>query len=178
MKVLGLDISTTKIGIALFDDEELLVSEVIKLKSSMTLEQRAHIFEEKMLQLDDKHVIMDVYIEAPAMMFGGGRTTANTMAKLQRFNGMTSFIVSSVFEIEALQINPLSARSVLGIKMPRKLPNKEKKKFIIDWVKEKYGDDFETTLTRHKNYSPGCDDRADAVVVGLAGQIISERENQ
>ena len=48
MKVLGLDISTTKIGIALFDDEELLVSEVIKLKSSMTLEQRAHIFEEKM----------------------------------------------------------------------------------------------------------------------------------
>jgi hypothetical protein len=150
MKVLGLDISTTKIGIALFDDEELLVSEVIKLKSSMTLEQRAHIFEEKMLQLDDKHVIMDVYIEAPAMMFGGGRTTANTMAKLQRFNGMTSFIVSSVFEIEALQINPLS--------------------------KGKYGDDFETTLTRHKNYSPGCDDRADAVVVGLAGQIISERD--
>ena len=76
MKVLGLDISTTKIGIALLDDEELLVSEVIKLKSNMTLEQRAHIFEEKMLQLDDKHVIMDVYIEAPAMMFGGGRTTA------------------------------------------------------------------------------------------------------
>ena len=176
MKVLGLDISTTKIGIALFDDEELLVSEVIKLKSNMTLEQRAHIFEEKMLQLDDKHVIMDVYIEAPAMMFGGGRTTANTMAKLQRFNGMTSFVVSSVFEIEALQINPLSARSVLGIKMPRKLPNKEKKKFIIDWVKAKYGDDFETTLTRHGNYSPGICDRADAVVIGIAGQIISERE--
>jgi hypothetical protein len=110
------------------------------------------------------------------MMFGGGRTTANTMAKLQRFNGMTSFIVSSVFEIEALQINPLSARSALGIKMPRKLPNKEKKKFIIEWVKEKYGDDFKYDITRQGNPQPGTDDRADAVVIGLAGQIISERE--
>ena len=175
MKVLGLDVSTTKIGIALLDDEELLVSEVIKLKSNMTLEQRAHIFEEKMLQLDDKHVIMDVYIEAPAMMFGGGRTTANTMAKLQRFNGMTSFIVSSVFDIEALQVNPLSARSVLGIKIPRKIPNKEKKRFIIDWVSEKYGDDFKYDMTRQGNPQPGTDDRADAVVIGLSGQIISER---
>ena len=176
MKVLGLDISTTKIGIALLDDEKLIISDVIKLKSDMTLEQRAHIFEEKMLQIDDKHVIMDVYIEAPAMMFGGGRTTANTMAKLQRFNGMTSFIVSSVFEIEALQVNPLSARSVLGIKMPRKLPNKDKKRFIIDWVKEKYENDFKYDMTRHGNPQPGTDDRADAIVVGLSGQIISERK--
>jgi len=176
MKVLGLDISTTKIGIALLDDEELIISEVIKLKSNMSLEQRAHIFEEKMLQIDDKHVIMDIYIEAPAMMFGGGRTTAITMAKLQRFNGMTSFIVSAVFDIEALQINPLSARSVLGIKMPRKLPNKEKKRFIIDWVKEKYRDGFRYDMTRQGNPQPGTDDKADAVVIGLAGQIISERQ--
>ena len=46
MKVLGLDISTTKIGIGLLDDEELIISEVIKLKSSMTLD-KGHTFLKK-----------------------------------------------------------------------------------------------------------------------------------
>ena len=36
MKILGLDISSSKIGIALLDKEEIVISEVLKFKSNMS----------------------------------------------------------------------------------------------------------------------------------------------
>ena len=57
MKILGLDISSSKIGIALLDKEEIVISEVLKFKSSMSLEERAEIFEKRMQQINDHHVI-------------------------------------------------------------------------------------------------------------------------
>jgi hypothetical protein len=38
------------------------------------------------------------------------------------------------------------------------------------------GDGFRYDMTRQGNPQPGTDDKADAVVIGLAGQIISERQ--
>ena len=49
METIGLDISSSKIGIAVLDsDENIKVSEVIKLKPNMTLEERAEIFAKRM----------------------------------------------------------------------------------------------------------------------------------
>ena len=88
MKILGLDISSSKIGIALLDSDEIVISEVLKFKTSMSLEERAEIFEQRMRQINEQHVVYDVFVEQPAMMFKGGKTTAFTMVTLQRFNGM------------------------------------------------------------------------------------------
>ena len=176
MKILGLDISSSKIGIALLDSDEIVISEVLKFKTSMSLEERAEIFEQRMRQINEQHVVYDVFVEQPAMMFKGGKTTAFTMATLQRFNGMCCYVVNIVFEMEAELINPLSARSALDIKVPRGIPSKEKKRVLIEWVKERFDEDFATSLTRHGNYSPGVDDRADAVIVALAGSILLDEE--
>ena len=85
MKTLGLDISSSKIGIALLDGEQIIISDVLKFKPSQSLEERAAQFEKRMRDIDKHHVIFDVYVEQPAIMFRGGKTTAFTMATLQRF---------------------------------------------------------------------------------------------
>jgi len=172
MKILGLDISSSKIGIALLDDEQILISDVLKFKSSQSLEERAALFERRMRAIDTHHVVFDVYVEQPAIMFRGGKTTAFTMATLQRFNGMCCYVLSQIFEMEALLINPNSARSVLGIKVPRKVPSKEKKKAIIENISDRFGDRFQYNLTKQGNPQPGTDDRADALVVALAGPLL------
>ena len=94
------------------------------------------------------------------------------MATLQRFNGMCCYVVNIVFEMEAELINPTSARSKIGIKVPRGIPAKEKKNFIIERMSEKFGEDFSYNMTRHGNPQPGTDDRADALVVALGGPIL------
>ena len=175
MKILGLDISSSKIGIALLDEENILISDVLKFKSNQTLEERAAQFERRMREIDTHHVVFDVYVEQPAIMFRGGKTTAFTMATLQRFNGMCCYILSQIFDMEAALINPNSARSILGIKVPRKVPSKEKKKAIIENISERFGDQFQYDLTRQGNPQPGTDDRADALVVALAGALLLDR---
>ena len=170
MKVLGLDISSSKIGIALIeDDKKILISEVIKLKSNQTLEQRALIFERRMKEIERHHVPFLIYIEQPAMMFKGGRTTAYTMATLQRFNGMCSYIVYKVFDHIPTMVNPK-----LGIKTPRKVPSSQVKKCIIEHVEKMFEGDFKYELTHKGNPRPGTDDRADAIVVAIAGPMLDD----
>ena len=172
MKILGLDISSSKIGIALLDDEEIVISDVLKFKSNQSLEERAALFERRMREVNKHYVVFDVYVEQPAIMFRGGKTTAFTMATLQRFNGMCCYILSQIYEVEAVLVNPNSARSVLGIKVPRKVPGKEKKKAIIENISERFGEQFQYNLTRQGKPQPGTDDRADALVVALAGPLL------
>jgi RNase H-fold protein (predicted Holliday junction resolvase) len=173
MKTLGLDISSSKIGIALLDSEKkIIISDVLKFKTSQSLEERAAHFEKRMREIDKHHVVYDVFVEQPAIMFRGGKTTAFTMATLQRFNGMCCYVLSQIFETESTLINPNSARSALGIKTPRKVPSKEKKKVIIDSMAQRFGEKFQYNLTRQGNPQPGTDDRADALVIALAGPLL------
>jgi hypothetical protein len=90
------------------------------------------------------------------------------MAKLQRFNGMCSYSAFRIFEKNANMVNVRSARSKLGIKIPKGLKEKEVKNTIIEWVSTKF-DTFKYDMTVHGNPLPGTDDRADAVVIALYG---------
>lgn len=176
MYIIGLDVSSTRIGIAVLDrDNEIELSKVVKLKSNMSLEQRASIFESEMRKLEKKYVPMYVFMEAPAMLFRGG-STAHVMAKLQRFNGMCSYVCYKVFGEEAVQYPANKIRKALGIKMPRQ--KGQAKKVIIEWVKTRYGDDFEFEYTYKGNPVPGTDDRADAIVVALGGEILIQSEEK
>jgi Holliday junction resolvasome RuvABC endonuclease subunit len=166
---LGVDVSTSKIGIAVLDsDKNIIVSEVIKFKDGNTLEEKAALFENKLTKLQKYYFIADVFIEEPFVAFGGGKTTAQTMAKLQRFNGMCSYSAFRIFEKNANMVNVRSARSKLGIKIPKGLKEKEVKNTIIEWVSTKF-DTFKYDMTVHGNPLPGTDDRADAVVIALYG---------
>jgi Holliday junction resolvasome RuvABC endonuclease subunit len=164
--ILGLDVSSSKIGYSIIDqDKKLLMCEFKKFKTSTSLETRALEFHSTLLDLSKKFKISKVMIEAPFVAFGGGRSSAQTVATLQRFNGMISLLVPIVFDIESEMITPAAARKKQGIKVPR---GENTKRIIIEWVSQAYPNDFIVELTRHGNPRPGTDDMADSVLVALA----------
>ncbi len=164
--ILGLDVSSSKIGYCIIDkDESLLLCEFKKFKTSTSLESRALEFHSTLLDLSKKFKISKVMIEAPFVAFGGGRSSAQTVATLQRFNGMISLLVPIVFDMESEMVTPAASRKKQGIKIPR---GQNTKKMIIEWVAQRYPDDFIVELTRHGNPKPGTDDMADSVLVALA----------
>ena len=70
MFILGLDISTAKIGVAVLDsDEELIKSDVIKFDSKKSLEERAFIFYDYMRELAVQYPISHVCVESPFISF-------------------------------------------------------------------------------------------------------------
>ena len=170
MIILGLDISSSRIGYCLINEkEDLLLVDEIKLKSSQSLEERADIFKKEMecikRSLQEQEVDY-VFIEQPFMAFSGGKTTAATMAKLQRFNGMCSYVVHSLFGSPATLLQANKARGLVDLKIKRGENTKLK---VIEWVQEKYPTSFLVEYTRHGNPKPGTDDKADAIVIANAG---------
>jgi len=167
MIILGLDISSSRIGYCLINEkEELLLVDEIKLKSSQSLEERADIFKDTMKIIKEHSEIEYVFIEQPFIAFSGGKTTAATMAKLQRFNGMCSYVVHDLFGHTPTLIQANKARGLVGLKIKRGSKTKLK---VIEWVSEKYPKEFIVEYTRHGNPKPGTDDKADAIVIANAG---------
>ena len=167
--ILGIDVSTTKVGLAIIDlDGQLKTYDLIKFKKEHSLEEKAISFENKIIKLDKYYDITSVYVEQPAMMFRGGKTTAFTMAKLQRFNGMCCYACMRVFEFAPQMVHPNSARKKMNITIPRSV--KDKKAFIINEVQKQYPK-FTFQQTRFGNPKPGTDDMADAIVVAHSGYI-------
>ena len=167
MIILGLDISSSRIGYCLINEnEDLLLVDEIKLKPSQSLEERADIFKKAMEIIKEHSEVEHVFIEQPFMAFSGGKTTAATMAKLQRFNGMCSYVVHSVFGSPATLLQANKARGLVDLKIKRGENTKLK---VIEWVQEKYPTSFLVEYTRHGNPKPGTDDKADAIVIANAG---------
>ena len=170
--ILGLDISTSRIGYSIIDhDENLIDYGEIKLNPKDSLEIRADLFYSIMEQLKENHDIKHVFIEQPFIAFSGGKTTAVTMAKLQRFNGMCSYCVRLLFGFPATLIQANKARGLVGLKVKRGEKTKLK---VIEWVEEKYPEGFIVEYTRHGNPKPGTDDKADAIVIANAGLKLNQ----
>jgi Holliday junction resolvasome RuvABC endonuclease subunit len=167
MIILGLDISSSRIGYCLINEkEELLLVDEIKLKPSQSLEERADIFKDTMKIIKEHSEVEYVFIEQPFIAFSGGKTTAATMAKLQRFNGMCSYVVHDLFGHTPTLIQANKARGLVGLKIKRGSKTKLK---VIEWVSEKYPKEFIVEYTRHGNPKPGTDDKADAIIIANAG---------
>lgn len=178
MPYLGLDVSTTKVGIAITNDtEEILFNDVIKYKKDLTLETKASILQDELERLSKEYDITNVFVEQPLISFKGGGQ-AFTTAILQRFNGMTCYACHLVFGEPPKLIDAIKARSTLGIKIVKKrgkTPH-QRKQPIINFITEKYTNTstpFLYELTHKGNPKPGTDDKADALVMALAGKKIA-----
>jgi hypothetical protein len=163
--ILGLDISTSMIGWSVFDEDQILMeSGRFKPNKKLSLEERAQSFGKFLLSPQiQRFNISKVYIEAPFSAFAGGKTSAKTMSSLQRFNGMVSFISYQIFKSLPVLVKVAEARKNCGIKVPR---GTKAKSVVLAWVDNKF-EDFEITYTKFGNPKAGCDDEADAIVIGL-----------
>ena len=180
--ILGVDVSTSITGFAVVADGELVYYDSIDLRKQKNVFDKTIAIKEKILDLyemyqlnnddtssagwgDSNYPIQHIYVEQPFTFFNSGGSSGKTMAALQRFNGIVSWLLFEVFEIRPEYIGATSARKQVGIKVPR---GQKAKQVVLEHLLDTEPA-FKVEYTRHGNPKPESYDRADAIVIAKAG---------
>ena len=182
--ILGIDISTSITGFSIVGDQKLLHYGSVDLRKHDDLVDKANFLKEHLedyfeaYQLDNdsgwggsRFPITNIYIEQPLHMFMKGKSSASTLSKLMRFNGIVSYIVYELFEIKPQYIAATTARKQCGIKVKR---GEKAKEVVLEHLLTNESA-FKIEYTRFGNPKPESYDRADAIVIAKAGAIIEEK---
>jgi Holliday junction resolvasome RuvABC endonuclease subunit len=173
--ILGLDISTTMVGVAIVDPEtrDLKYSESWDISKISTTFEKAEYVGSLLYSLRSEYSIESVFIETALMKFMPGKSRANTIVKLAKFNGIVSWLCFECYGISPTYLNVNSARSLYGLSFPRGTKGPQRKKMVIEAVIEKEKTAFQYEMARGgRNYKKGTDDKADAIVIARAGEFI------
>jgi len=173
--IIGLDISTTIVGVAIVDPDSrsLVWTEGWDISKLETIYEKAETIGANLYALRSEYNVQDVFIETALKKFLPGRSRADTIIKLAKFNGIVSWIVYECFDHQPTFINVNTARSLYGLSFPRGTKGPQRKKMVIESVIEKEKTSFPYEMARGgKNYKKGTDDRADAVVIARAGEFL------
>jgi Holliday junction resolvasome RuvABC endonuclease subunit len=165
--ILGLDISTSIVGVCVMNDNKIVYTEYIDLRKTGNFFEKARKVEDSLKEIKKNHKIDHIFIEQALMFFRRGGSTAKTMSVLQRFNGIISWQCYQLFDMEPNYVTPISARSKCGIKVAR---GKKAKEVVMEHFIE--SQEFEIIYTRHGNVQKYCYDIADAIVVARAGHYL------
>ena len=175
--ILGLDVSTSITGASVVgDDGSLLLNEAWDTRNKTKfpdLYKKVKYTKEMLRRIDDLYHIEKIYLEQPFMFFNSGGSTAKTMATLQRFNGMISWLCCEIFDIEPEHLTAHESRKLVGIKIPR---GENAKTTVLNFIVDNEPT-FEILYTKHGNPKPGCFDKADSLVVAKAGYEICRQRN-
>ena len=171
--ILGIDVSTSITGFAIVDKKgKIVLSEACDLRRDKDFLSKCLTMREKILGLCDRFCadmnedgIEHIYIEQPFTFFNSGGSSGKTMAALQRFNGVVSWMVYECFELEPEYLGATQARKLVGIKVPR---GQKAKKVVMDHLLATEPD-FKIQYTSRGNPKPQEYDRADALVIARAG---------
>lgn len=178
--ILGLDISTNMIGISVIDkDDNLLHCDHVDLRKidSSDYNLMGDKFAEHLKFIDSEIKIEHVFVEEAGKKFRRGTSSADTIFKLARINGIVCYICWQEFNILPVELEVKKARRDVGLiipKYPRKLKYSKKRKIIkeavINFVLDRdTAENFGFEKTRYDNWQVWCEDRADAYVIALAG---------
>ena len=187
--ILGLDISTSCTGWSVLSSVGSLIDiGYIRLGKIETMYQKAETVKKVLEEIKEKHNIASVYIEQNLQAFRAGFSSAKTIDKLARFNGIISYIAHDVFDIDPDFLNVNRARKSLGITIVRKkdggLPTKEQ---VFHWVSNEITEN--NFLWPKKILKSGprkgseilmveCYDMADAYVIARAGYVCEQKNNK
>tara|TARA_B100001094_G_scaffold132361_1_gene128238 strand:- start:2854 stop:3420 length:567 start_codon:yes stop_codon:yes gene_type:complete len=180
--ILGVDVSTSITGFAIVADGVLVYYDSIDLRKHKNVFAKTIAIKERILDLyemyqlnndDDaaagwgnsSYPIEHIYVEQPFTFFNSGGSSAKTMATLQRFNGIVSWLLYETFEIEPKFIGATSARKVVGIKVPR---GQKAKQVVLQYLLDTEPA-FKIEYTKYGNPKPESYDKADAIVIAKAG---------
>lgn len=181
-KVLGLDISTSCIGVTIisFDSTKNITIDLldhIKLTSS-----KIKTFWEKVdcvnAYIDNTTATFQslsyIYVEEPVLGFRPGQSSASTIATLLKFNGLVSYAFRNKFKIDPNYITPSSARKLCGIKLLRpSLCGKNQKDQVFDFMRSS---DLQHVTWQVKKSGMPVDwakDVTDSYVVAKAGALLN-----
>ena len=177
-KVIGLDISSSTVGWALFSyDENICKLEeyghIKPMKSAKgSLSVRAADYLDKIIDFLSDKSPDSVAIEAYANKFSRGRSTARTIIVLSVFNEVTSIGSIKAINIEPNRYAVISIRSVLSKIAGTKISSKEE---AFDFIVEKFKS-FKIRKKKTGTIKDECFDEADAIAVALT-HIYKELDN-
>jgi hypothetical protein len=182
---IGLDISTSIIGVCLLNSEQEIVNlSAINLKKTKNIFDKSVIVRDYIINLKNLHVFNNnckISIEEAFQSFRKGFSSAKTLSQLNRFNGIVSYLVYDIFNIEPVYINVNSARKNLQIKINKSL-DKNTKQQVFDWVRDNIEFNWpEKILKSGPNkglvkFDESCYDMSDAYVICKA-LIFNENNN-
>jgi len=179
--ILGLDISTSIVGAAVINNDGGLVFvagwDLSKCENSY---EKAETVGAELYALKLEYNIQDVFIETALKRFLPGKSRADTLIKLAKFNGVVSWLCYECYDYAPTFINVNTARMMYGLSFPRGTKGPQRKKMVVEAVIEKEKNAFSYEMARGgKNYKKGTDDRADAVVIARAGEyILKNKDNK
>jgi len=172
--ILGLDVSTSITGATILDKNgKMVYNELWDTRNKNKFPTVIH--KAKYIQDQLHHIkqtmglkVESVYIEEPFTFFNSGGSSARTMATLQRFNGIISWICTDIFDIIPELIMATTARKTVGIKTVKGVKAKETS-FNFVLANEP---NFIVEYTKHGNPKPGMMDKSDSWVIAKAGHIL------
>jgi hypothetical protein len=197
---LSLDVSTTNVGVALWDSAGKLIElKHLELKTAkdIAVEDRyiykSNLFKEYLIEFrnrikeDYDAVIDNVFIEAP---LSNTPKNINTTAMLLGFNGIACYKIYEIFDIIPKKITVHQSRSIFcpefikttkkrngeiknTLSFPKGWKNKEKKEYIRQKV-EKLEPQINWFYTRNNTIKDTSYDMSDAYAVGYAGLKVLE----
>ena len=177
--ILGLDISTTMVGVAIVDDTGNLVKvDGWDLSKCSDFYNKIETVGAELYAIRSEFKIESIFIETALKRFLPGKSRADTIVKLSKFNGVVSWICYECFDLKPSFVNVNTARTLYGLSFPRGTKGPQRKKMVIEAVIEKEKTAFKYEMARGgKNYKKGTDDRADAIVIARAGEFILKNKN-
>ena len=178
MKVIGFDISTAITGLAIIEGDSRSCS-IIKLdhidfKKCKTLWQKADkVYETLMLNKETPEFqnIEKIAVEDAMLRFTPGKSSMQTISTLLRFNGLVSYMLYNIFEIEPQFISVGTARKTCGLRMQQKknaggLSHKEQ---CFKLMMERDLKDVKWPLKKNGDAVDWSRDVVDAFVIAKAG---------
>jgi len=171
---IGLDISTSIIGVCLLDYKEKLINlENINLKKIKCIFDKSLEVQNYFNELKNRYDInnkVEISIEEALQSFKRGLSSAKTLSKLTRFNGIVSYLAYTELGSKPVYISVNTARKNLQIKIDKTL-DKSTKEQVFEWVRER--ENFiwpEKVLKSGPNkglvkYDECCYDMSDAYVI-------------
>ena len=170
--ILGIDISTSITGFAIVNNGNLISYDSIDLRKYKDVFAKSIHIKSKILDIYEQYDKFDrIYIEQPFTFFNSGGSSAKTMASLQRFNGIVSWMVYEIFEMQPEYIGASQARKLCDIKVPKG----EKAKLVVLEHLLETEESFSVEYTKSGNPKPESFDRADAIVIAKAGYELTKQ---
>ena len=105
--ILGLDISTTMVGVAVINKEtrSLVKSDGWDISKLETTFEKAEFIGAELYTLRAEYDIQDLFIETALKRFMPGKSRADTIIKLAKFNGIVSWLCYECFDFPPTYIN-------------------------------------------------------------------------
>lgn len=181
---IGLDISTSTVGVSVLDTH---TGDVIKLSYVKLTSKKFKDLYDKGKEVEshfsswvnsETEEVGRIFVEEAHMKFTPGFSSAKTLFSLATFNGVVCFKVFEYFKVKPIQIGVRTARSKLKIKLNFKDKSTSSKQKVLDIVMQRLPKvKWETKIAKTGSkkgqvvLTPQNFDMADAYVICRGGQI-------